>query len=104
MYVSYINNIGHRNNYFYMQVLQGSCVGTGNKQLLQTVAPNRDNFLDKHFIKKELVINKPEVNKHVRTVQRPSSFLVSDICWMWTSSQCIPAQLFQESVLRDPGN
>ena len=23
MYVSYINDIGHQNNYFYMQVLQG---------------------------------------------------------------------------------
>ena len=44
MYVSYINDIGHQNNYFYMQVLQGSCVG--NEQLLQTVAPKWAEFLD----------------------------------------------------------
>ena len=45
IYVSYINDIGHRNDYFYMQVLQGSCVG--NKQLiLQTVAPKWAKFLD----------------------------------------------------------
>ena len=43
MYVLYINDIGHQNNYFYMQVLQGSYVG--NKQLLQTVAPKRVEFL-----------------------------------------------------------
>ena len=39
MYVTYINDIGHRNNYFSIQVLQGSCVG--DKQLLQTLAPKR---------------------------------------------------------------
>ena len=41
MYVSYINDFGHRNNYFYMQVLQGSSVG--NKQLLQTCEINKWN-------------------------------------------------------------
>ena len=70
MYVSYINDIGHRNNYLYMQVLQGSCVG--NKQLLQRVAPNWDKFLDfcrsvrQTFHKKQLAvtsINKPVVYK-----------------------------------------
>ena len=35
MYVSYINDIGHRIWLFYMQVLQGRCIG--NKELYQTV-------------------------------------------------------------------
>ena len=60
IYVSYITDIGHRNNYFYMQILQGSCVA--NKQLLQTVAPKRAEFLDychsvrQTFHKKELTV------------------------------------------------
>ena len=39
MYVSYINDIGHRNNYFYMRGLQGTCVGNTSysKQILSVV-------------------------------------------------------------------
>ena len=66
-------------NYFCMQVLQGSCVG--KKQLLQTVASNRAEFLDvcrsvrQTFHKKELTvtsINKPMVYKCLHSPILPS--------------------------------
>ena len=106
-------------NYFYMQVLQGSCVG--NKQF-NCIAPKRVEFLDicRSFHKRPMVYKmllRPQswewtghwsiAHAQYSSADNTHTFiLVSDICWMWaTSQQRTPssAVMIHERVPRDPG-
>ena len=66
MYVSYINDIGHQNNYFYMRVLQGSCkvINSYCKQFLAFCRSVRQTFHKKEFT--VMSINKLMVYKYLQ--------------------------------------